>query len=101
MIIFVTLHKKLKMNQGSPKFSAIVNKARELFWKHGITRVTVEEICKEANVSKMTFYRFFSNKTELGRTIIDNIMDESVEKYRSLMNEETFPLKKKSGNSCF
>ena len=69
------------------KYTAIVNTGRKLFWKHGMSRVSVEEICREANVSKMTFYRFFSNKVELGKTIIDNIIDESVLKYRSLMKQ--------------
>ncbi|QGY42521.1 TetR family transcriptional regulator [Maribellus comscasis] len=72
----------------SPKYSDIIITARKLFWKHGISRVSIEEICREANVSKMTFYRFFSNKVELGKTIIDNIMDESIEKYRSLMKQD-------------
>ncbi|HKI89046.1 MAG TPA: TetR/AcrR family transcriptional regulator [Draconibacterium sp.] len=75
-------------NINNKKYTDIVNTGRELFWKHGISRVSVEEICREANVSKMTFYRFFSNKSELGKTIIDNIMDESIEKYRSLMKQD-------------
>jgi len=28
----------------------------------GYNKVTVEEICREANVSKVTFYKYFSNK---------------------------------------
>jgi AcrR family transcriptional regulator len=77
-----------KMSTDSPKYSDIVITARKLFWKHGISRVSIEEICREAKVSKMTFYRFFPNKTELGKTIIDNIMDESIEKYRNLMKQD-------------
>ena len=76
------------MNTDSPKYSDIVITARKLFWKYGISRVSIEEICREAKVSKMTFYRFFPNKTELGKTIIDNIMDESIEKYRNLMKQD-------------
>lgn len=87
-MIFVHLYKKHKMNNGSPKYADIIKTARELFWKHGISRVTVEEICEKANVSKMTFYRFFSNKSELGKTIIDDIMDESADKYKRLMKQD-------------
>ncbi len=76
------------MSTDSPKYSDIVITARKLFWKYGISRVSIEEICREAKVSKMTFYRFFPNKTELGKTIIDNIMDESIEKYRNLMKQD-------------
>jgi AcrR family transcriptional regulator len=75
-------------NINSEKYTSIVSTGRQLFWKHGMSRVSVEEICREANVSKMTFYRFFANKVELGKIIIDNIIDESIEKYRSLMKQD-------------
>ena len=35
------------------KFQDIVATAKTLFWKHGIKRVTIEELCKEASASKM------------------------------------------------
>ncbi len=62
------------------KYQAILKTARELFWKHGFRRVSVEEICKEANVSKMTFYKFFPNKVELTKRILDNIIEVNIEK---------------------
>lgn len=78
------------MNQEAenPKYNDIVKTAHELFWKHGISRVTIEEVCREANVSKMTFYKFFSNKIELAKKVIDDIMDENILKYRDIMNED-------------
>src|SRR6056297_889499 len=78
------------MNQETEntKYIDIVKTAHKLFWKHGISRVTIEEVCRKANVSKMTFYKFFSNKVELGKTVIDNIMDENIRKYHSIMNED-------------
>ena len=51
----------------SSKSLDILNTARQLFWKHGIRRVSVEEVCREAGVSKMTFYRSFPNKIELAK----------------------------------
>ena len=47
------------------KIQQLVTTAQELFMRHGIRRVTVEEICSEANISKMTFYKYFKNKIEL------------------------------------
>ena len=38
--------------------------------------MTVEEVCREAAVSKMTFYKYFQNKVELVRTIRDNWVEE-------------------------
>ena len=51
--------------ESNPKREQIIQKGRELFWKFGIKRVTIEEICREAGVSKMTFYKYFSNKVYL------------------------------------
>ena len=68
--------------------------AKELFWKHGIRRVTVEEICRQAGVSKMTFYKYFRNKHELARQIIGAISRESLDEFRRLMESE-LPIEEK------
>jgi AcrR family transcriptional regulator len=70
------------------KYTAIIKTGHDLFWKFGIRRVTIEEICREANVSKMTFYRFFSNKTEIAMAVVTNLFDEMIKDYRKLMDEE-------------
>ena len=72
----------------NPKRKTILLTGKELFWKFGIKRVTIEEICKEAGVSKMTFYKFFSNKMDLVRTIMDDIFDISLKEYRSIMDSD-------------
>jgi len=46
----------------NPKREQILTTGKELFWKFGFKRVTIEEICKEAGVSKMTYYKFFTTK---------------------------------------
>ncbi|MCK5137209.1 MAG: TetR/AcrR family transcriptional regulator [Bacteroidales bacterium] len=77
------------MNVSSnPKRKTILLTGKELFWKFGIKRVTIEEICMEAGVSKMTFYKFFSNKMDLVRTIMDDIFDISLKEYRSIMDSD-------------
>ena len=38
------------------KKQSIIKASRDLFMRYGIKRVTVEEICETAGVSKMTFY---------------------------------------------
>ncbi len=40
----------------------ILRTAEELFMQFGYDRVSVEEICREASVSKVTFYKYFKNK---------------------------------------
>jgi len=61
---------------------------KELFWKYGIKRVTVEEICSEASVSKMTFYKFFKNKRELAIAILDNTVGTALQNYKDLIAKE-------------
>lgn len=78
----------MKKHRDNTKFQDVVKTARDLFWKHGVRRVSIEEICREANVSKMTFYKFFSNKKEIAIHIIGQIFDETMVKYRVLMAED-------------
>ncbi len=83
-------------NTKTPKYYEIISTARNLFWKHGIRRVTVEEICEEAGVSKMTFYRQFDNKIELAKTVLHEIFEEGTQNYLSIMKQDTsFPEKVK------
>lgn len=76
------------------KYSAILDVSRKLFWKHGVRRVTIDEICREAKTSKMTFYRFFANKTELAKEVIDRYYEESLTKFREIIRADTSPADK-------
>jgi len=69
----------------NPKKEQILKTGKDLFWKFGFTRVTVEEICNEAGISKMTFYKYFSNKMDLVKTLLGNILNTSMEKYQRIM----------------
>ena len=83
-----------KMRRRSKKRDLIVEAATGLFTKHGIRRITVEEICREAGASKMTFYKYFGNKVELLRHIWQNWFDEG---YRRLdeIDSKQIPFKEK------
>ncbi|MEA2106522.1 MAG: TetR/AcrR family transcriptional regulator [Bacteroidota bacterium] len=70
------------------KVDQILKVAKELFWKHGINRVTVEEICKKSKVSKMTFYKYFDNKTDIVKHIYKNTATDAMNKYRAIMDSD-------------
>lgn len=72
----------------NPKYQGIFNTGKDLFWKYGIKRVTIEEVCKEAGVSKMTFYKFFPNKIELAKTILDDLIEKSKAKLSQIITSE-------------
>ena len=76
------------MEKQSGKFEAIVSAARSIFWKHGIRRVTIEEICREAGVSKMTCYKYFSNKTAIAKYMIEDMFESGVKAYKEVYNSD-------------
>jgi len=69
----------------SKKHQQIVDTARELFWHYGVRRVSIEEICKTAGVSKMTFYKYFKNKIDLVLLILKKLFFEGTARYKSIM----------------
>jgi AcrR family transcriptional regulator len=70
------------------KYCDIMHNARILFWKHGFRRVSVEEICKQAKVSKMTFYKFFPDKYELAKAVYEEVMNEGLKAFRELIHSD-------------
>ena len=68
------------------KYQDIYKTGKELFWKHGVKRVTIEEICEEAGVSKMTFYKFFPNKLEFAKTILEVEVGESLNIFEKVVH---------------
>lgn len=77
--------------QAAKKQLDILAAARELFWKHGFRRVSVEEVCKVAKVSKMTFYRFYPNKFELAKAVFDKEVEKAMERFNALMTSSSKP----------
>jgi AcrR family transcriptional regulator len=76
------------MNENNPKYRQLVRTAKDLFWKYGVKRVSIEEICRESSVSKMTFYKFFPNKIELATYIIKKEIGKSLKEFRVLIESE-------------
>lgn len=77
--------------ESNPKRTQILSTGKELFWKFGFRRVTIEEICREAGVSKMTFYKFFSNKKDLASTMLDELFSESLRQIRKIHDDHVSP----------
>ncbi|MGM0667458.1 MAG: TetR/AcrR family transcriptional regulator [Bacteroidota bacterium] len=77
------------MSRTGKKYRDIISTARDLFWKHGFKRVSVEEICQKANVSKMTYYKYFPNKIALAKTVFNGVVEEGEKQFRKIMKEDT------------
>jgi len=75
----------------SKKQIELLKIARELFWKHGFKRVSIEEVCLRAQVSKMTFYRFYSNKIELAKAVYDEEVNKGLNAFKAILAENLEP----------
>ena len=71
-----------------PKKQQIIATAAGLFQRFGIRRVSVEEICQKASVSKMTFYKYFKNKNELVKYLWNNWFDEALIKFDDIRRRQ-------------
>lgn len=61
------------MSTKSKKCISLLETAKTLFFRHGIRRVTIEEICAVSKVSKVTFYKYFKDKDDLIRVIREEL----------------------------
>jgi len=78
----------------SPKRDLLIQTGEALFVKHGMRRVTVEEICRQAGVSKPTFYKYFENKAALARRIDELWIEEALQRIDEIEDAEApFPQK--------
>jgi AcrR family transcriptional regulator len=72
----------------------LIEAAQELFFSYGVSRVTVEEICKTAKISKMTFYKYFADKWDIAKAVLDYLINAGLETYYQLI-EEPIPFEQK------
>lgn len=67
----------------------LIETAAQLFFKHGFKRVTVEEICTTAKVSKVTFYRYFSSKDEMIKYITRLLTDNFALEFEQIIDRDS------------
>jgi len=70
------------------KYQSILNAGKRLFWKYGIKKVTVEDICREAGISRMTFYKNFPNKVDLAVYILKQLFNEYYDYFNNLFTSD-------------
>lgn len=70
------------------KKKAIMQTALKLFDQYGFDKVTVTEIAEKAHVSKVSIYNFFESKDNLRHILIKDMLAESIEKIKALIEGE-------------
>ncbi len=73
---------------------ALIEVAQDLFTRYGLKKVTIEEIAKNAHVSKATIYKNYKNKNEIFNKVVENEfklllshIEEAVEKEKSTVDK--------------
>ncbi len=74
--------------QENIKQRQLIDTAQGLFIRHGIKRVTIEEICQKANVSKVTFYKFYRNKDDITLKVLDELIEANLLLFKKIMNAD-------------
>jgi len=69
------------------KREVIVHVACDLFFKHGFKKVSIDEICRKAHVSRKTYYNFFGNKNALVIHILDTLVNESMAQFEKIIHK--------------
>ena len=62
--------------------------ARELFRKYGYNKTSVNELAKQASISKATFYKCFSSKEEILHVVLLDYIRENVDDILSSKDEK-------------
>lgn len=76
---------------GGPKPPAaekILAAAEGLFYRYGIRKTTVGDICAAAGVSRMTFYKHYRDKVRAAEAVLNSLIDEMIGSYRRIMGQK-------------
>jgi AcrR family transcriptional regulator len=80
--------KQLIPKATSPKQAELIISATKLFHRYGFGKVSVEELCRHAKVSKVTFYRYYKGKDELILQILRLLFDDVSARVREVLDSE-------------
>jgi len=70
------------------KKNTIVQVARVLFSKRGITDVGISEIAKKANVSQVSIYNYFGDKNTLAKEALYSYVDKIISEYEVILENK-------------
>ncbi len=75
------------------KKDQILDSAQSLMLEKGFVATSIEEICSEAGVTKGSFFYYFKDKEDLGKSVVSHFAENNREKLFGGV-EETDPLKR-------
>jgi len=69
------------MGRTSDAHERLMNAALDLIWRESYGAVTIDDICKGADVKKGSFYYFFSSKSELAVAALEKMWSDEWKPY--------------------
>lgn len=66
----------------------IIQASTSLFSRNGYLSTTMEDVAREANVSRATLYRYFNNRLEIGNAVVGHVWASNTKIWASLTAEE-------------
>jgi AcrR family transcriptional regulator len=73
----------LRQNQKAMTRQLLLDAALELFQQQGYAATTIDEIATAAGTTRVTFYAHFPSRTDLMRALIDEKLNEALQRVRS------------------
>jgi len=72
----------------------LIDTASELIWKNSYGAVSVDDICKAANVKKGSFYHYFPSKVDLAIAALEEFYQSKKEAYDRIFSPQTPAVKR-------
>ncbi len=63
------------------------NTLKRLLRRKSLSSITVTELCKDAETSRITFYTHYNDKYDLAGELVRDIVQDATEKYNQLQSE--------------
>ena len=66
----------------------VIAAVKELACERGLNDITVDEMAAGAGISKRTLYRYFGSKEGVIEAVLDSVIEELTQEFRSLVDRE-------------
>lgn len=71
----------------------ILERSRELFFKHGYSRLSMDELAEDLGISKATLYRYFPDKESLLRAVMAETREWVLSQLQAIVRDDRLPVK--------
>ena len=70
----------------------ILETALHLFFKYGIKAITMDDIAKEMGISKITIYKFFTEKDDIVNELMETHLEKNQQEFKEIRKQAKDPI---------